>query len=44
MGNLFQDPVGHFGLSGLLAVAGGAALQAVNECPRRRQAGIQSIC
>ena len=32
----FPDPVGHFGLSGRLGVAGGAALQAVSECPRRR--------
>ena len=34
--NLFLDNVGHFGLSGRLGVAGGAALQAVSECPRRR--------
>ena len=34
--NLFPDPVSHFGLSGRLGVAGGAALQAVSECPRRR--------
>ena len=40
MVNLFPDPVGNFGLSGRLGVAGGAALQAVSECPRRRQAGI----
>ena len=33
-------PVGHFGLSGRLGIAGSAALQAVSECPRRRQAGI----
>ena len=42
----FPDPVGHFGLSGRLGVAGGAALQAVSRCPRRRQAGIlkELIC
>ena len=34
--NLFPDPIGHFGLSGQSGVAGGAALQAVSECPRRR--------
>ena len=34
--NLFPDPVSHFGLSGRWGVAGGAALQAVSECPRRR--------
>ena len=28
--NLFPDPIGHFGLSGQLGVAGGAALQAVS--------------
>ena len=38
--NLFPDPVGHFGLSGQWGVAGGAALQAVSECPRRLSAGI----
>ena len=37
--NLFPDPVGHFGLSGRLGVAGGAALQAVSECPQRRMVG-----
>ena len=30
---LFPDPVGHFGLSGQLDVAGGVALQAVSEGP-----------
>ena len=34
--NLFPDPVGHFGLSRRLGVAGGSALQAVSECPRSR--------
>ena len=38
----FPDPIGHFGYSGRGGVAGGAALQAVSECPWRRQAGIQS--
>ena len=42
MFKLFPDPVGHFGLSGRLGVAGGAALQAVSECPRRRWAGISN--
>ena len=37
---LFPDPVGHFGLSGWLGVAAGAALQAVRECSRRCYAGI----
>ena len=40
MFNLFPDAVGHFGLSGRLGVAGGAAFQAVSECLLRRQAGI----
>ena len=31
--DLFPDPVGYFGLSRQLGVAGGAALQAVSECP-----------
>ena len=31
--NLFPDPVSHFGLSGRLGVAGGAALQAVASAP-----------
>ena len=37
--DLFPDPVGHFGLSGRLGVADGAALQVVSECPPHRQAG-----
>ena len=36
----FSDTVGYFGLSGWLGVAGGAALQAVSECPRCRKVGI----
>ena len=39
----FVDAVGHFGFSGWWGVAGGAALQAVSECPRHRQAGITSF-
>ena len=31
-------------LAAILDFAGGAALQAVSECPRRRQAGILFIC
>ena len=34
---LFPDPVGHFGLSGRLGVAGSAALQALSECPMATQ-------
>ena len=37
---LSPDPVGHFGLRGRLGVAGSVGLQAVSECPWRRQAGI----
>ena len=32
----FLDPVGHIEYKGRLGVAGGAALQVVSECPRRR--------